>query len=142
LSWTILEKESMKMPKMTVQEVLDEWMSKRRRMGCVAAAAWAAKRLEGFKPLRITRYTPEGEVYEHVVAFNGKVVVDLTPYADAPSGKTGPLFAILTTTVATEIFHPFVLSRDVLPSIKPWIIGGSASLVKLRKDLLLRRSGT
>lgn len=26
-----------------------------------------------------------------VISVNGKVVVDLTPYADAPSGKTGPI---------------------------------------------------
>ena len=75
---------------MTLQGVLDEWMSKGRRVGCVAATDWAVKRLEGFKPLRVARYTPDGEVYEHVVAFNGRIIVDLAPYADAPSGKTGP----------------------------------------------------
>ncbi len=87
----ILKKE-IQMPKfeVTAQEMIDEWMSKDRRMGCVSATTWAVKRLEGFKPLRIIRYTPKGEVYEHVVAFNGKIIIDLAPYADAPEDKTGP----------------------------------------------------
>ena len=54
------------------------------RMGCVAATNWFCSKVPGFYPKRLTRYTENGEVYEHVVATNGIVVIDLAPYADAP----------------------------------------------------------
>lgn len=69
---------------MTVDEALDEWYTKRRRMGCVAAADWFCKRVPGFKPLRRTFYTEDGHLYQHVVATNGRVIIDLSPYADGP----------------------------------------------------------
>lgn len=79
-------------PEATIDDVLNEWASKNRKMGCVAATSWAIRKLKKykFKALRLTRYTPKGEVYQHVVAFNGKIIIDLAPYADAPSNETGP----------------------------------------------------
>ena len=51
-------------------------------MGCVAATNFFCKRVSGFYPERITRYTPTGEIFEHVVATNGSIRIDLAPYAD------------------------------------------------------------
>lgn len=68
----------------TLDQTLTEWYSKKRRMGCVSATAWLCKRVKGFYPLRLTRYTLEGELYQHVVAYNGIVIIDLAPYADRP----------------------------------------------------------
>jgi hypothetical protein len=68
----------------TIDDVLEVWGAKRRSMGCVAATNWFCSRVEGFKPERLTRYTAKGEVFEHVVATNGKVRIDLAPYADSP----------------------------------------------------------
>lgn len=81
-----------KLDSSSIDEVLDEWMSKNRKMGCVAATQWAIRKLKKykFKALRLNRYTSDGEVYQHVVAFNGKVIIDLAPYSDAPSGETVP----------------------------------------------------
>lgn len=59
---------------MTLDEVLLEWNSKNRRMGCVAAARFVCERLPEFRPKRVRRYLPNGEFYEHVA-----------PYSDAPS---------------------------------------------------------
>lgn len=70
---------------MDIQAALDEWQSKKRRMGCVSAAEWFCVRVSGFYPERLDRYTSQGELYQHVVATNGRVRVDLTPYADRPS---------------------------------------------------------
>jgi hypothetical protein len=67
-----------------VGRALEEWQSKPRRMGCVAATDWFCKRISGFKPERLTRYTKNGEVFQHVVASNGFVRIDLAPYADKP----------------------------------------------------------
>lgn len=69
---------------MTLDKVMAEWKSKHRRMGCVAATDFICKRLPSFKPLRLTRYTENGEIYQHVVASDGIIVIDLAPYADAP----------------------------------------------------------
>ncbi len=71
---------------MTIDEALAEWRSKKRRMGCVAATNWFCKRVAGFRPERLTRYTEHGEVFEHVVATDGMIRVDLAPYADGPRG--------------------------------------------------------
>lgn len=67
--------------------ILIEWQSKKRRMGCVAATEWFCKRMPEFKPKRITRYTNDGNLYEHVVASNGIVDIDLASYADKPREK-------------------------------------------------------
>jgi hypothetical protein len=67
---------------MTIEAAVSEWKSKRRSMGCVAAAAWFCKRVPGFKPVRLTRYTPAGEVFEHVVCTDGVCQVDIAPYND------------------------------------------------------------
>lgn len=70
---------------MSLDEALKEWQSKKRRMGCVAATNWLCKRVEGFKPKRLDRYTENGELFQHVVAINNfGVVVDLAHYADGP----------------------------------------------------------
>lgn len=67
---------------MTIDEAVNEWLSKPRRMGCVATADWFCKRVEGFKPKRLTRYTPFGEVFEHVIAAKGTIQIDLASYND------------------------------------------------------------
>lgn len=56
-------------------------------MGCAAATDWFCRRVAGFSPLRVRRYLPSGTdknglFWEHVVASNGSVVIDLAPYAD------------------------------------------------------------
>ncbi len=69
---------------MTLDEAIAEWKTKRRRMGCVSATQWLCRRVPGFQPLRKTFYTAEGEIYEHVVAHDGVVEVDLAPYNNGP----------------------------------------------------------
>lgn len=70
---------------MTLDQALAEWKSKRRRMGCVSATDFLCKRVPGFRPIRLTRYLESGELYEHVVATDGLIIIDLAPYADRPS---------------------------------------------------------
>lgn len=69
---------------MNIDECLAEWQSKKRRMGCVSATEWFCKRVEGFYPERLNRYTKDGEVFQHEVATNGIIRIDLAPYSDAP----------------------------------------------------------
>ena len=57
-------------------------------MGCVAATDWFCKRVHGFKPERLERFTHDGFVFQHVVATNGDVRIDLAPYADKPRKET------------------------------------------------------
>jgi hypothetical protein len=75
--------------KISIDEALKEWSSKKRRMGCVNATDWFCKRVEGFKPKRLRRYMQGGTdknylFWEHVVATNGEIIIDLSPYADGP----------------------------------------------------------
>lgn len=70
---------------MTIDRALREWKSKLRKRGCVSAAAWFCSRVPGFKPLRLTRYTDSGELYQHVVATDGAIVIDLVPEIDVPN---------------------------------------------------------
>lgn len=72
---------------MQIDEAIREWNSKKRRMGCVAAADWFCKRVSGFEPERLNRYTPEGELFQHVVATDGRIRIDLSPYADHPKRR-------------------------------------------------------
>ena len=74
---------------MTLDQAIREWESKCRRMGCVAATKWLCRRVPEFIAERLIRYTSKGEVYEHVVATDGTIRVDLAPYADIPSGRMG-----------------------------------------------------
>jgi hypothetical protein len=69
---------------MTADEALTLWQSKKRRMGCVSASNWWCKRVIGYQPERLTRYTQDGDLYQHVVATNGFVRIDLSPYNDGP----------------------------------------------------------
>ena len=69
---------------MTLDQALREWTSKNRRMGCVAATHWLTSRVPGWRAERLIFFTPEGERYDHVVASNGFVRVDLAPYACRP----------------------------------------------------------
>jgi hypothetical protein len=66
----------------SIEEVLVKWQSKKRHMGCVSATNWFCKRVKGFYPERLIKYTKQGEVYQHVVATNGIVRIDLAPYSD------------------------------------------------------------
>jgi len=69
---------------MTIDEAVTEWQSKRRHMGCEAAARWFCKRVPGFHLELLHRYTKEGEYFAHMVATNGRIRIDLAPYADKP----------------------------------------------------------
>lgn len=69
---------------MPIDDAIRDWKSAKRRMGCVAATDWLCKRVKGFSPIRLTRYTKDGDVFQHVVATDGFVVIDLAPYADRP----------------------------------------------------------
>ncbi len=73
----------------TITSAVLEWHTKTRRMGCVAAANWLCKRVDGFYPLRKRFYLPHGSdkngrFWEHVVATNGIIEIDLAPYANKP----------------------------------------------------------
>lgn len=70
---------------MTLDEAITEWQSKPRRMGCVSATNWLCSKVAGFKPERLTRFTENGDLFQHVVATNGYIRIDLAPYADHPS---------------------------------------------------------
>jgi len=69
---------------MRIDEAMTEWEEKRRRMGCVSATAWFCQRVPSFRPIRKCRWTRSGEIYTHVVATDGKVVIDLAPDKDGP----------------------------------------------------------
>jgi hypothetical protein len=69
---------------MTLQQALHEWRSKKRRMGCVSATHWLCSRVNGYRPERLTFYTKGGDLYQHVVATDGRVRIDLSPYACRP----------------------------------------------------------
>lgn len=69
---------------MTVAEAILEWKSKPRRMGCMSASRWFCARVKGFRISSVDRYTKTGDLYGHTVAFDGQVVVDLTPQFDLP----------------------------------------------------------
>jgi len=70
--------------KKEIKNAIDLWNTRKRRMGCVAGTNWFCRHVKGFKPIRLTRYTKDGEPFEHVVATNGDVQIDFTPYADHP----------------------------------------------------------
>lgn len=70
---------------MTIDECIAEWNSKPRRMGCVSASEFLCKRVSGFHPERLSRFTTDGSCYEHVVATNGAIRIDLTPHLDSPN---------------------------------------------------------
>jgi hypothetical protein len=70
---------------MSIDNAVKEWQSKKRKMGCVGATKWFCSRVPGFHPERLNRYTQTGELFQHVVASNGKIRIDLSPYADVPS---------------------------------------------------------
>lgn len=74
---------------MTLDECVIEWNQKHRRMGCNAATKFVTDRVKGFKPKRFRRYMPNGndkngQFWEHVVATDGHIIIDLAPYADKP----------------------------------------------------------
>lgn len=69
---------------MRIDQAISEWNSKKRRMGCVAATNWFIKRVTSFYPVRLSRYTVTGDYFEHVVATDGKIRIDLAPYSDGP----------------------------------------------------------
>ena len=70
---------------MTIDECVLLWMSKKRRMGCVSATDFFCNRVSGFYPKRVDYYTENNEEYSHVIATNGVVDIDLSPYNNKPS---------------------------------------------------------
>jgi hypothetical protein len=73
-----------KVKMLTIDNVLQEWNKKHRRMGCVAATNWFIKYRPDFQQKRINQYTSTGDFYSHVVATNGLIDIDLAPYANKP----------------------------------------------------------
>ena len=69
---------------MSIDRTIKIWESRKRRMGCVLATDWFCKRVEGFKPEVLIKYTEDGYRCDHTVATNGKIRIDLAPYADKP----------------------------------------------------------
>lgn len=69
-----------------IDSVLKEWRSMSRTSGCVSSTNWFVNKVSGFHPVRITRYTKTGEVFEHVVAESDdkKIRIDLAPQCDQP----------------------------------------------------------
>ena len=56
-------------------------------MGCVSATKWFCQRVKGFHPIRKRYYYPNGSdkngrYWEHVVASNGVIEIDIAPYAN------------------------------------------------------------
>ena len=78
------EIESIRSKKEAINAAVKEWNRSKRRMGCVSASEWFCKRVTGFYPLRLTRKLPNGEIYQHVVSTDGKIIIDLAKYADHP----------------------------------------------------------
>ena len=70
---------------MTITDAVKEWKTKQRRMGCVSATNWFCHRVTGFAPERLTRFTEQGEVFQHVVATDGIIRIDLAPSFDSPT---------------------------------------------------------
>lgn len=63
---------------MTIDAALALWSKLHRKpTGCVAATYWFCMRVPSFKPLHLQRYTKNGDIFQHVVAYNGIVIVDL-----------------------------------------------------------------
>ena len=50
---------------MTVDAALAEWEASKRSMGCVAATDWFCRKVTNFKPVRLTRFTKEGDLFQH-----------------------------------------------------------------------------
>jgi hypothetical protein len=71
---------------MDIADALREWQSKKRHMGCVSATNWFCKRVAGFKPKRIEHHTVAAS-WDHVVATNGEIDIDLAPYANKPDSE-------------------------------------------------------
>lgn len=69
---------------MTIDDAITEWLSKKRISGCNTATRFLCRRVKGFTAERLTRYTKDGEVFQHVVASNGKIRIDLAPHTDRP----------------------------------------------------------
>lgn len=68
---------------MTIDLAIKEWESKNRRMGCVSATNWFCKRVKGFVPIRL-----DFGNFQHVVATDGKIRIDLASYACVPKTFT------------------------------------------------------
>jgi hypothetical protein len=81
---------------MTIDEALSEWYTKKRRMGCNAGTDWICKRVPGLYPLDLDRYTKSGEYFGHTVATDGRIIIDLTPYADLPRDYDEKTDGVLT----------------------------------------------
>lgn len=68
----------------TITQAIKEWKSCNRTRGCISAAKWFCKRVPEFHPVRVTRFTKLGDMYSHVVATDGAIVIDLAPSHDLP----------------------------------------------------------
>lgn len=73
---------------MTIDAAVREWERGTRYMGCVSAADWFCRRVPGFRPERLTRFTEDGDLFQHVVCTNGRIRIDLSPYNDHPRKTT------------------------------------------------------
>ncbi len=108
---------------MTLDEAVNEWSAKKRRMGCVSAAGWLCRRVKGFELERLTRYTAEGDIFQHVIATNGIIHVDLAPYADRPSSAV--------SSVQFEVSNYLETPGDVVAYLEEALADGDPELLKL-----------
>lgn len=95
-----------------IDAILKKWKSKKRHMGCVAAAAWFCKRVPSFRPLSIDKWTSRGELYGHVVATDGNIVIDLAPYSDLCTDYKTKACKTCTCT-ATELLKNIAKLKDI-----------------------------
>lgn len=73
------------MGNMNIDKAIKEWESKERTMGCNNATLWFVTRVRGFYPEQLSRWTKNDKIgYGHYIATDGKIRIDLAPYADKP----------------------------------------------------------
>ena len=80
---------------MTLNQALRKWQSNKlyRKYGCRQATKWLCKRVKGFRPLTLRRYLPNGNdkngnFWEHTVATNDLILIDLVPHCDYSNDPT------------------------------------------------------
>ena len=132
-----------------IAQVIAEFKSKRRRMGCVSATAWFCKRVPGFRPLRLTRKLKNGEIYQHVVATDGKQIVDLAAYADKPRDeqKHGGWFGRSESELPPAVQQLLTLIEREIDQLKHYILArqptefqSATRTIKSRLDKLQRNA--
>lgn len=71
-----------------VKQTIREFQTKKQKMGCRSATQWFIRRVPGFRPRRLEKTDEEGNTFQHVVATNGEIDIDLVPHLFSPSTKS------------------------------------------------------